>query len=48
MGNEPLKNKVHLEVTVMASSALTNLTGIFEDAGLIPGLTQWGKDPALP
>ena len=26
---------------------LTNLTGIREDEGLIPGLTQWVKDLAL-
>ena len=29
-------------------SAETNLTGIHEDAALIPGLAQLFKDPVLP
>ena len=46
--NEALEGrKVKEEGSSYHGSAVTNVTSIHEDEGLIPGLTQWVKDPVL-
>ena len=39
--------KIHYQ-GVLRGSGEMNLTSIHEDAGSIPSLDQWVKDPALP
>lgn len=42
-----LKEFYSIEVPFVAQQ-LANSTRIYEDVGLIPGLAQWVRDPALP
>ena len=41
------KNKLNYEGSSRCGSAVMNSAIIHKNAGLIPGLTQWIKDPAL-
>ena len=43
-----LKNKSTLWEILLWLSQFKNLTSLHDDVVLIPGLTQWVKDPGLP
>ena len=46
MLSEIIQTKINTGVPVVAQQ-VKNPTSIYEDAGLIPGLAQWTKDPVL-
>ena len=48
VGDERQKSKMTLHGVPTVIERVKNLTSSHEDVGLIPGLTQWVKDPALP